>query len=344
MSDWFNYYDALQVSRFADEVVIEAAYKALLKKHHPDSGHTKGTTALRLREAYHGLTDARSRKRHNDEIDNHTNIMGKKLGEYVVESFIAEGGFGKTYKGKHVLTGGPVCIKHCSRIGPSTAGILVNETRAMEGFRHFGIPGVRTLTQLSDGSLALVMDFIEGPTLEQLMDKHKAAGQIMDYEHAAWILARLVNALSYIHRHGVVHGDLKPQNVIIQENSHLVVMVDFGLASIKPTKSSGNKGYTDVFAPPEQRVAGNPLIPQTDFYALGKTILYALAQGDLAKVERNMIPADVPMPMQRFIHRLVRTDPLDRPDWEEGDLNLLVEDMRLEAFGRRASGMKKFAI
>lgn len=333
-----NHYELLQVSRHAELPVIEAAYKALLKIHHPDRGNTvHGETARRLGEAYNTLIDPRSRRRYDDEMDKDFVLSGKRIGDYVVDSFIAEGGFGKTYKGYHVLTGGPVCIKHCNQISPAVADILKNEARAMERLRHVAIPSFRTLIKLDDGSFALVMDFIEGPTLEQLVDSYNGRRERFPLEQAAWITARLVNALSYIHRHGIVHGDLKPQNILVQEAQHQVVIVDFGLAEVMPKRDTGNKGFTDVFAPPEQHKPGNPLVPQTDFFALGKTILFALAQGDLQKTEGCMIPTDVPEAMKLFIHRLVRAEPLQRPDWKTEDLNITVEKMRAAAFGRSSS-------
>lgn len=339
-----NYYELLQVSPHADSDVIEAAYKVLLKRHHPDRGHTLGSTAQKLGEAHLTLTTPRARARYDADLDKATDIKGKVIGEFVIESKIAEGGFGKTYKGRHLLVGEPVCIKHCSRISPADTEILISEAKAMWDLRHFGLPAVRNLFKLPDGSIILVMSYIEGPTLQQLVEQYVAKGLRLEPEHGAWILSRLINTLSYIHRHGIVHGDLKPQNILIQPESHMAVLVDFGLAGIKPTRTSGNKGYTEVFSPPEQMVAGNPLIPQTDFYALGKSLIYAMAGGDLDLVEGNMIPSDVPKPMADLLSRLVTRHPLDRPDWEKEDLNETVDRMRVEAFGRSASGMRKLAV
>jgi serine/threonine protein kinase len=332
-----NYYDILEVSPRASTEVIHAAYKVLMQKYHPDHGGTvHGRRAKLLNESNDALCDLDRRRRYDGDREN---LGGKTIGNFRIEAPIAEGGFGKTYKGTHITVGEPVCIKHCSRISSADAEILIEEARAMWDLRHFAIPAVRDLLKLDDGSLALVMSYIPGPTLAQIVEGYVAKRKRLDAEHVAWIIERVLNALSYMHRFGVVHGDLKPQNLIVQPDSHIVVLVDFGLAAIKPSRDTGAKGYTDVFAPPEQ-VRGSPLIPQVDFYSLGMTMLYALASGDLGRIERKEIPNFVPEPMCNFIRRLLVRDPLNRPDWGTEDIMESFRKVRAEAFGRPSSRMK----
>src|SRR5205814_52672 len=100
-----------------------------------------------------------------------------------------------------------------------------------------------------------------------------------DPEHVAWITERILNILKYLHMHGVVHGDLKPNNVIIQTESHTVTLVDYGLSAARPTSATQVKGYTPHFAAPEQ-IAGGSLLPETDLFGLGMTLVFALG-GDV---------------------------------------------------------------
>lgn len=323
-----NYYELLQVSPRARPEVIHAAYRALMKAH--DADEDAGFVG-RLSEAYGILATAESRARYDRERED---LGGKIIGQFRVLEPIAEGGFGKTYKGEHVLVREPVCIKHCSRISADDAEILIEEARAMWDLRHYAFPAVRNLLQLDDGSLALVMSYIKGKTLAQIVEKHGA----LDPEHVAWITQRILNALKYLHYHGVVHGDIKPQNVIVQPESHIVVLVDFGLSAIKPTRDTGSKGYTDLFAPPEQ-VKGSTLIPETDFYSLGMTMIHALS-GGMEHVERKEVPEKVPDPLCDFIRRLTVREVLERPNWEKEDLFETIEKVRVESFGRATSNMK----
>jgi len=333
-----DFYERLEVSPRACGDVIDAAFKALMKQVHPDHGRTKhGERARSLLEARESLLDPTRRARYDRQRNQ---LEGTTIGEFRVDEPIAEGGFGKTYKGTHLTVNAPVCIKHCSEISAADAEILIEEARAMWDLRHFAIPAVRNLLKLDDGSLALVMSFVEGPTLEQVVEKQQKNGQRrFDPEHVAWILERLLNVLSYMHRHGVVHGDIKPQNIIIQPESHTVVLVDFGLAAIKPTRTTGSKGYTEVFAPPEQR-RGAPLLPQIDFYSLSMTMLFALNGGDPDRTARYQVPGHVPDHLCAFLRRMLVRDPLQRPDWHSENLMDTIRAVRKTAFGRVNSGMK----
>jgi len=335
-----DFYELLEVQPRASQAVIQAAFRALMKDHHPDSNETAGRIAVKLNEAYAVLSDPKKRAEYDRKREN---IAGRVIGGFRIDEAIAEGGFGKTYKGTHVLVGEPVCIKHCNRISAADTAILLEEAKAMWDLRHFAIPAVRNMLKLDDGSVALVMSYVPGPTLQEVIESYADKNQKLEPEDIAWITERILNVLSYMHRHGVVHGDLKPGNIIIQPESHTVVLVDFGLAAIKPTRTTGSKGYTDLFAPPEQ-VRGSPLIPQTDFYSLGMTVLYALSGGDASKAAAKRVPETVPDPMCEFISRLLVRDPLARPDWMAENLMETHHKMRVRSFGRANSGMKPLAL
>ncbi len=158
----------------------------------------------------------------------------------------------------------------------------------------------------------------------------------------AWIVERALNALRYIHYQGIVHGDLKPHNIIVEPDKHLASIVDFGLSRIKPKAKSGNKGYTEFFSAPEV-ISGGTILPESDFYSLGMTMIYALS-GDAEHVLRREVPTDTPEPMQRFIRKLVVRDPLSRPRWpKDPDTYDLWDEFlkaRKESFGRNRSKLK----
>jgi len=335
-----TYYDRLQVHPRASQEVIKAAYRALMMEIHPDHNKSKraDSKAQNLNEAYEVLSDVDKRKRYDRELE--SPVKGKILGGFRVLEPIAEGGFGKTYKGEHVLVGEKVCIKHCSEISPDSEAILIEEAKAMWDLRHYSIPAARDLLRLDDNSLALVMSYIPGPTLYQIIEKQGR----MDPEHVAWISQRILNALMYMHERGIVHGDLKPQNVIVEPESHTVVLVDFGLAMIKPKRTDASKGYTDIFAPPEQLVGG-VLIPESDLYSLGMTMIFALCGGSEDRLVGRQIPTSVPAPLEQFIKRLIVREPLSRPRvWKDENLYDQMTEVRERAFGRSRSGMKPLKI
>ena len=256
----------------------------------------------------------------------------KTIGNYQILNKIAEGGCGITYLAEHLKLKAKVCIKHANSISDADEKLLFEEARSIWDLRHYAIPAIRDVLKLPDDSVALVMSYIPGPTLAEIIEKKKR----LDAEHVSWIVSRVLNALKYLHFNGVVHGDIKPQNIIVQPESHNVVVVDFGLAAIRPKRDTTNKGYTPIFAAPEQ-IDGSPLVPETDMYCLGTTMIYALG-GD---VEHRQVPEDCPAPLCDFIKKLIPLKVLARPSWDKEDLCDTFSFVRKKAFGRDMSNMKK---
>jgi serine/threonine protein kinase len=325
-----NFYELLEISPRARREVVDAAYKALAQVYHPDrTGDDR--VSKNLGEAYATLKDEKARRKYDRDLGKG---IGKVLGSYRIIDQIAEGGFGRTYRGEHTMLGTPVCIKHASHVSPQDEAILMEEAKAIWDLRHYAIPSVREILKLEDGSLALVMSFISGPTLEQIVDDKGP----LDAETVCWITERVLNALRYLHFNGVVHGDVKPQNIIVQPDKHMVVLVDYGLSLIRPAADSSAKGYTPFYASPEQ-VSGLTLLPESDFYSLGMTMIASLG-GDLG---RKRVPEDLPDKVCDFIRRLVAHDILDRPRWDSEDLIESLRGVRIKSFGRSSSFGKKIA-
>lgn len=325
-----EFYNVLEVNPGARASVIQAAYRALMKEIHPDRGGNQADVS-KVTEAYNTLSDPAKRKQY-DKKDRLSE--GSIVGNYRIIAEIAEGGFGTTYRGENIVAGEPVCIKHCRHVSAAYERVLIDEAKAIWDLRHYSLPVMRDFLRLDDGSLALVMSYIPGMTLEQIVQK---AGRI-DPESLSWIVERVLNALMYLHYNGVVHGDIKPQNIIVQPDKHAVVLVDFGLSVVKPTSTSDAKGFTPVFCSPEQ-LTGSPLLPESDFYSLAKTMLFALS-GSVESVERLEVPEDLPDALCDFIKRLLVKSVLGRPNWKKENLFETFQTVRERSFGRKQSGMK----
>lgn len=115
-----DHYRTLEVDKRAGDLVIKAAYHALIGKHHPDKGGDE-KLAKRLNEAFQILSDADKRREYDRERGATT---GTVIGNYKILSEIAEGGFGVTYKGEHTMTKDLVCIKHCSQVSAAQMWVL----------------------------------------------------------------------------------------------------------------------------------------------------------------------------------------------------------------------------
>ena len=263
---------------------------------------------------------------------------GDIIGNYRILELIAEGGCGQTFKAQHVVNGMLACVKDCTGVKPELSDILINESKAAWDLRHFAFPAMRDLIRKDDGTLALVMSYIPGKTVAQIVEKRGA----FHPEHVAWITERVLNGLMYAHYHGIIHGDVKPHNLIVQPEKHTVVLVDFGLSQIRPKIDAESIGYTPRFASPEEEAGGN-LLPESDLYSLGMTMIYMLGGGDDAVTEGE-VPASTPEAIRAFIERLIVEDPLDRPHWQKENLFETFQKVRLAAFGRAESGMLRLAV
>jgi len=334
--DWYddkgrlrNFYRVLQISPDAHEDVINASYKVLIRINHPDRGgsHRKATLINTARDVLVNEKEEYNRLLFNRD--------GKLIGNYQILEKIGEGGFGATYKGKHLLLEELVCIKHGHQVSAEDEEILLNEAKAIWDIRHHGLPAMRDIMKLEDDSLALVMSYIPHPTLSQVVKKVEK----LEPEHVAWITERCLNVLGYLHYHGVVHGDIKPGNIMVNPKNHSVVLIDFGLSTIRPKKTSNSLGFTPYFAAPEQIDNLSPPLYQSDFYSLGMTMIYALNGDDESALQRKTIPANTPKPFKLFIERLIKYDLKNRPEWEKENLVETIGKIRTDAFGRRRSNV-----
>lgn len=329
-----NPYTVLQVSPRAEAAVIKGAYRALIQLHSPDKGGSEAR-AKEINAAFALLSDPAKRKAFDDAGAPTT---GSFVGGYRITREIAVGGFGTTYEAEHAITGGKACLKHCLRVSEEYNEVLIKEAMALWNLAHHALPAMRDMIKMDDGSLVLAMTFMEGLTIEQVVKK---VGR-MEPIDVAWIVERVLNALLYLHHHGVVHGDLKPQNVIENDSQHAAYLIDFGLANVRPTGADRAHGFTKDFSPPEQIASAydhvrRPLIPASDFYSLGMLMIYMLG-GGMDAVKKALVPSSVPAPMQSFIRSLIARDPMARP---QGDVFDLFKQVRYESFGKARSGMRK---
>lgn len=250
------------------------------------------------------------------------------IGNYRIGNKIAEGGFARIYVARHVELDELACLKQNKRPDPEDVALLRAEAKVMwELYEYHSIPAVRDFIRLDDRNAAIVLSYIEGGTLDDIVKSGR--GRIHP-EDASWITERLLGALYYAHSNGVIHSDIKPQNVIVEPKKRDVKLIDWGLAVLNPTSRSRVVGYTPAYVAPEV-LDGKPPIPETDLYGAGIVMLVALG-GDVAK---KSLPSDVPADIAEFCNSLLRYDPMERPNWEKENIIERLSDARQKAFGRR---------
>ena len=265
---------------------------------------------------------------------------GTRLGSFEIATLIGVGGMGEVYRATDTNLKRPVAIKV---LPPSVSGEpdrLARFQREAEVLAALNHPNVAQIYGLekSDGTISLVMELVEGPTLAD-----RIAQGASPVEEALRIAKQIVDALEAAHERGIIHRDLKPANIKLRPDGTVKVL-DFGLAkAIEPAAASTVRSLaptittpamtqngvilgTAAYMSPEQ-ARGKPVDQRVDIWAFGCVLFEMLAgrrafAGDevadvLANVlarepEWRALPAGTPSAVRRLISRCLTKDPRER--------------------------------
>lgn len=255
-------------------------------------------------------------------------VLGKR---YRLQDRIASGGMGEVWRATDEVLGRTVAVKvlHPRMFAdPGFGARFRAEARTMAALRHPGVVDVYDYGEANGDGPApiayLVMAYVDS---DPLSDRITAAGRLGATETMG-IIAQTARALVAAHTTGVVHRDVKPGNLLIRPDGH-VVLVDFGVARGSDATSAALTGINEVvgtalYMAPEQ-VAKGKITPATDIYALGAVAFHCLAgeppfPGDnaLTVAMRHLdedpppLPDDVPAPVRELVTRAMAKEPADR--------------------------------
>jgi serine/threonine protein kinase len=215
-------------------------------------------------------------------------MLGTVVGSYRITGQIAVGGMGTVFRAEHTLIGRVAAIKVLHPEMTQSREIVTrffNEAKATSGIKHPGIVEVFDFGYMQSGHAYLVMEFLEGETLSQRV---RARGTMPEGE-AAMLMRGVCSALAAAHAKGVVHRDLKPDNIFIvpEPDSPLgerTKILDFGIAKLtevgegnQHTKAGAVMG-TPTYMSPEQCRGTGEVDHRADLYSIG-CMLYELVIG-----------------------------------------------------------------
>ncbi|MFN2324860.1 MAG: serine/threonine-protein kinase [Gemmatimonadales bacterium] len=249
-------------------------------------------------------------------------------GHYEVERELGRGGMGSVLLARDLELDRLVAIKALPpdlAVHADLRERFLRETRTAAGFNHPNIVSVHAVEEV-DGLLCLVMEFVDGDTLTQRVRR----GGPLSPAEAVRLLEETGWALAYAHSRGVVHRDVKPDNILIERATGRALITDFGIA-----RSNAADGLTRVgevigtpqFMSPEQ-AAGEELDGRSDLYSLGVVGFFALTgklpfQAPTAQALLGMhltqpppsvtsVRPDLPAALAAVIDRCLAKDPDDR--------------------------------
>lgn len=227
-------------------------------------------------------------------------LVGTTLqgGKYTLISELGRGGFGVTYQATHEYLHQPVVIKTLHDSWQASPDFhrfqrqFQDEARRLALCLHPHIVRVHDFF-LEAGIPYLVMDYIAGKTLQRVIQEQGPLPEDL----AMHYIRQIGSALQVVHGNGLLHRDIKPQNIILREGTQDVVLIDFGIAREFSSELSQTHTniVTDGYAPLEQYLPQAPRTPATDVYGLAAT-LYMLLTGAVptAAVLRDRTPMPTP--------------------------------------------------
>ncbi|SPE34759.1 hypothetical protein SBA6_40044 [Candidatus Sulfopaludibacter sp. SbA6] len=199
------------------------------------------------------------------------------IGKYTIEKVLGEGGFGKVYLAFDPDVGQPVAIKKLRAAGdPDLLKRFQLEIRTTASLRHKNIITIHASGE-DGGDPYLVMEFLEGHTLKQVIQERRPLTLLEKVR----IMAQVAEGLAYAHSKGVVHRDVKPENIMLLPDDNVKIM-DFGIAlgpdrNTAVTQTGGIIGTPPYFAP--EQLEGLKANEQTDIFAFGD-VYYELLTGN----------------------------------------------------------------
>ncbi|HEY3291673.1 MAG TPA: protein kinase, partial [Anaerolineae bacterium] len=256
-------------------------------------------------------------------------------GRYRLLAIVAGGGMATVYKAQDTLLNRVVAIKALREKfaqDPQFVQRFREEAQAAANLNH---PNIVTIYDVGNDIVNgvsrnyIVMEFVEGQDLKAIIRDRVITGQMFSIEDAVGITRQISDGVGYAHRRGLVHCDLKPQNVIITPDGRAKV-ADFGIARAYTAMVAERVDVvwgTPQYYSPEQAV-GNAPTPASDVYSIG-IMLYEMLSGrlpfesrdskDLARMHMTMEPPalhtlnpNVPLQLEAIVRRTMTKDPASR--------------------------------
>lgn len=264
-----------------------------------------------------------------------SSLIGQRIGDYEVVARVGTGGMGAVFEAKHPVIGKRVAVKVLHPAfarDPTTLERFVNEARVVNAIGHPAIVDIFSFGKTDEGMPYFVMEFLRGRSVFDVL----AQDGVFSIGRAIDLTCQLFEVLDRAHAAGVIHRDLKPQNLFVEEGpaGARLRVLDFGIAkSMTPELGQQLTGSAILGTPgymaPEQ-INSEPLTPRADLYSAG-AVLFEMVTGRAVHAGSNVgqlllkalheeaprassVRPDLPPALDAYIARLLSRDPSRRPE------------------------------
>lgn len=256
-------------------------------------------------------------------------LLGKSFDEYRVEKPLGAGGMAKVYRALDVKLKRYAALKVIApdlRESEQYAERFEREAQSIARLEHPNIVRIYRFGEV-DGMYYIAMQYVEGADLSTLIRDYRAAGEVMPIGDVVRVLQDIGSALDYAHSRDVIHRDVKPGNIMV-DNTGRALLADFGLALLADLGTRGEVLGSPHYIAPEQTVSSSNAVPQSDLYSLGISLFEMLtgevpfAGDQLLEVAMRHIHEAVPPPshlngaipqsVDEAVLRALEKEPYDR--------------------------------
>lgn len=250
-------------------------------------------------------------------------------GRYTIVNVIGTGGMATVYGAYDQVTGRSVAIKMMQKKLEHNArqiSLFVNESTALSLLSHPNIVQVYN-TVITNSTKYIIMEYVEGITLKKHID-HRGA---LPEREVLYYATQILSALDYIHSKGIVHCDIKPQNIILLQNGSIKV-ADFGIARLNAmldrSKERSDVALGTVYYVSPEQAQGKAPMPESDIYSLGVMLYEAMTNRlpfyhenstEVAKMQISKDPTppsvyrhDISIGLEQIILRAMEKNPKKR--------------------------------
>lgn len=257
------------------------------------------------------------------------NLIGKKLdGRYLIESLIGVGGMANVYKGRDVRTGNQIAVKVLKEEFLDNEELVrrfKNESKAISILNHPNIVKVYDVS-VTDQLQYIVMEYIDGITLKEYLKQRSGA---LTWKEVVHFATQVLSALDHAHSKGIVHRDVKPQNIMLQADGS-IKMMDFGIARFSRAQSQtvSDKAIGSVHYISPEQAKGDHTDARTDIYSVG-VMMYEMLSGKLPfdgtgavsiaimQISEKPKPLaevapNIPVGLRQITEKAMEKDPADR--------------------------------
>ncbi|MFA6457502.1 MAG: serine/threonine-protein kinase, partial [Bacteroidota bacterium] len=262
-------------------------------------------------------------------------MTGKTISHYRILNQLGSGGMGVVYKAEDTKLKRIVALKFLPSEftrDPDARKRFLREAQTASTLQHRNICTIHEVTESVDGQLYIVMDYYQGETLKQILERGP-----VQVNNALTIIEQVAEGIAEAHKHGIIHRDIKPANIIVTADG-IVKILDFGLAkaqNVSTITMMGRTPGTVAYMSPEQAVGGI-VDRRSDLWSLG-VVLYEMLTGQRpfqGDVEQGLVYAitnlnqpsprsfnsEIPISIERIIQKALHKNPNDRTASVEGFL------------------------